>query len=425
MKRLNWFHQMWDKFATRKLPKPQLSLFLALALVPMALLTTYLPTHAQTIEIVRSFDVPPAQPAAGLVEGPDGAFYGTSAGGGAYRAGTVYRITTTGEVTILHSFTRGSDGGGPLGALVRVGDDFYGTTSHGGAIPTSAGTVFRISTAGSLQTILTFNGINGSRPHATLTLGSDGRLYGTTTQGGSNGGGTLFRINTDGSQHEVLHPFNHPGGSSPRAGVIEGEPEVFYGVTETGGASSWGTIYSWSQGTGHVLLNSFAGGSQPGQPRAELFRDSSGNLWGTTAVGGSCGAIFKRLGSTGAIVTVHLFGGNTAGCIPASPLVPGPDGRLWGTMAPATFFGGSLSRAGLNFHCRTAVTAACLNSEGSEMTSAEITWPDSSIRISTSTIPDTFAAFAIGEGCGEICVIAAALSSASDFGMTFGGDSCC
>jgi len=299
----------------------------ALGLVP-------LPAPAQTIEIVRSFEGPPAQPSGGLVAGPDGAFYGTS-GGGAYRAGTVYKITPSGEVTILHSFTGGSGGSGPRGGLVRVGDDFYGTTSTGGVdLPTTPGTVFRISSTGSFETIFRFSSTNGSRPLGTLTLGSDGRLYGTTSQGGSAGAGTLYRINLDGSGHEVLHHFGTPAatGGSPQAGVVEGEPGIFYGVASSGGASSRGTIYSWSEATGHVVVNSFASDSQPGSPLSELFRDSAGNLWGTTALP-SCGAIFKRLASTGQIVTVHLFGCNQAGASPSSPLVPDAIGRLWGTTA--------------------------------------------------------------------------------------------
>src|SRR5262249_22947498 len=140
------------------------------------------PEAPPPVEVVHGFDGPPALPA-GLVEGRDGAFYGTSGEGGAQAQGTVYRITANGELTILHSFTGGADGTNPQGALVWVGGDFYGTTS--GSPPASHGTVFRISTSGALETIFTFSGTDGSGPYATLTLGSDGRLYATTRYDGS------------------------------------------------------------------------------------------------------------------------------------------------------------------------------------------------------------------------------------------------
>lgn len=288
------------------------------------------------IEIVSSFEGPPALPASGLVEGPDGAFYGTSGGGGANALGTVYRITAAGELRILHSFAGGVDGAGPQGGLVRVGDDFYGTTS--GSPPASNGTVFRISMSGTFATVFSFGGTNGSRPYATLTLGSDGRLYGTTLFGGSppafGSNGTLYRLYPDGSGFEVLHSFGAPGdGRVPWAGVIEGEPGTFYGVTSGGGIGpGWGTLYTWDAAGGYAVLHSFAGGVAGTSPQGELFYDgSTGQLWGTTGGGGTtnCGTVFKRPPAA-AVSVVHSFDCVTA-TAPIAGLVLGPDGQLWGT----------------------------------------------------------------------------------------------
>jgi len=289
-------------------------------------------SHGQTVEIVHSFDGSPALPSAGLVEGPDGAFYGTSGGGGAYGRGTVYRITSAGEATILHSFSGGSDGLGPLGGLLRVGDDFYGTTS--GSPPASHGTVFRISTTTPLETIFSFSGTDGSRPFATLIQGSDGWLYGTALFGGTAGSnGTLYRLLPDGTNPEVLHHFGGTAdGRTPRTGVVEGEPGVFYGVTPSGGALARGTLYRWSQANGYALLHSFTTATP--FPQGELYRDPAGDLWGTTAGGGTsaCGTVFKRPASSGVIATVHSFACGASGSAPSAGLVAGPGG-LWGTTA--------------------------------------------------------------------------------------------
>jgi uncharacterized repeat protein (TIGR03803 family) len=128
-----------------------------------------------------------------LVQGSDGNFYGTTLDDGANRSGTIFRMTPSGVLTRLYSFTAGSDGQWPRGALVEGKDGyFYGTTTSGGAY--GSGTVFRITPSGVLSTILQFDGFNGANPAAPLVQATDGSFYGTTANGGAYGFGTVFRL---------------------------------------------------------------------------------------------------------------------------------------------------------------------------------------------------------------------------------------
>ncbi|MGB7769714.1 MAG: choice-of-anchor tandem repeat GloVer-containing protein [Verrucomicrobiia bacterium] len=135
-----------------------------------------------------------ANPYAGLVLGSDGNFYGTTTSGGTYTNGTVFRIGTNGGLTNLYSFTGGIDGATPYAGLVQGSDgNFYGTTVSGGTY--TNGTVFRISTNGVLTNLYSFStGHDGRKPYGGLVQGRDGSFYGTTLQGGTNGYGTVFRL---------------------------------------------------------------------------------------------------------------------------------------------------------------------------------------------------------------------------------------
>jgi len=136
-----------------------------------------------------------AYPQAGLVEGSHGSFYGTTAKGGVYGNGTVFNISENGALTSKYSFTGGNDGGYPVAGLVQGSEgSFYGTTESGGKNG-GYGTVFKISTHGVLTSLYSFAGASdGSQPGAGLVQGSDGNFYGTTSLGGSGCNGVVFRI---------------------------------------------------------------------------------------------------------------------------------------------------------------------------------------------------------------------------------------
>jgi uncharacterized repeat protein (TIGR03803 family) len=139
-------------------------------------------------------------PVSGLVQGSDGNLYGTALDGGTHGDGTVFRISPSGTYTNLHSFVGyPNDGTEPYAGLVQGSDgNFYGTTYQGGT--NNYGTVFRISPSGSFTNLYSFvRPPDGSEPQARLVQGSDGNFYGTAYDGGTNDDGTVFRISPSGS----------------------------------------------------------------------------------------------------------------------------------------------------------------------------------------------------------------------------------
>ncbi len=133
-------------------------------------------------------------PYAGLVPDESGNFFGVTGAGGSFSNGTVFEITASGVFSNLYSFTGGNDGAQPSGGLVEGLDgNFYGTTAYGGAY--GVGTVFRMLPNGTLTTIAQFNGFNGANPSAALLPAADGSLYGTTQNGGAGGAGVIYRLN--------------------------------------------------------------------------------------------------------------------------------------------------------------------------------------------------------------------------------------
>ena len=216
-------------------------------------------------------------PAASLVQGSDGNFYGTTSAGGTVGDGTVYKITPAGTLTTLHSFT-GSDGQRPFGALVQGSDgNFYGTTAGDGTNTTGGkdGTVFKITPSGTLTTLHTFDGTDGSDSVAALALGSDGNFYGTTRQGGSKGVGTVFVI-SPGGVFNTLYSFSGPDGANPESDLVQDNNGNFYGTTFAGGTSNDGTIFVITTAGALTVLHDFAG--TDGQSRRAISR------WDPTAV---------------------------------------------------------------------------------------------------------------------------------------------
>jgi uncharacterized repeat protein (TIGR03803 family) len=285
-------------------------------------------------------------PAAGLVQGSDGNLYGTTARGGASGMGTVFEMTSAGVLRTLVSFNS-TDGAVPLSPLVQASDgNFYGTTEYGGTNRNN-GTVFQMTPAGALTTLVSFNGSNGSYPAAGLVQGSDGNLYGTTSQGGDlsvnggTGGGTVFKM-TPAGLLTTLVVFNGTGGMNSTAGLVQGTNGNFYGTTAYGGNLSanagfgFGTVFRMTSAGALTTLVSFnlANGYIPS---AGLVQGSDGNFYGTTDGGGAggCGTVFKMT-PAGVLTTLVSFNG-ADGNSPQAPLVQGSDGNFYGT----TTYGGA------------------------------------------------------------------------------------
>jgi uncharacterized repeat protein (TIGR03803 family) len=202
-------------------------------------------------------------PVAGLVQGADDNFYGTTITYAAGADGSVFQMTPAGIVTTLHTFS-GMDGSWPVASLVQgPNGNFYGTTAQGGpessvCVETGCGTVFEITTTGQLNTLHFFSGPDGLSPNGALVLGTDGNFYGTTSQGGPDnpkcqfGCGTIFQITPDGT-FKTLHNFSGADGEYPYIGLVQASDGNFYGTTYVGGTSKacpsgCGTVFQLSMG---------------------------------------------------------------------------------------------------------------------------------------------------------------------------------
>jgi uncharacterized repeat protein (TIGR03803 family) len=181
-------------------------------------------------------------PSGRLIEMPDGSFYGTTIWGGPpnsvnpYGSGTVFRLSTNGQITTVAAFD-GLTGGRPQGMILASDGNFYGTTLDPGA-----GTVFKMTPAGALSVLTYFHGRDGDQPEGLLLEASDGFLYGTTSRGGSYGAGNVFRVSTNGVLTTIVS-FDGTNGLSPAAGLIQASDGNLCGTTYAGGASDLGTIF--------------------------------------------------------------------------------------------------------------------------------------------------------------------------------------
>ena len=278
-------------------------------------------------------------PAGALVQGSDGNFYGTTAGyssssgHGPNYNGTIYRITPEGAVTVLYAFTGGDDGRGALGLVQGSDGNFYGTTS---------GTLFRVTPAGGFTTLYTATGAAAYSINGSLVLGSDGNFYGTTGYGGASGDGTVFRF-TPAGVVTTLHAFTGgKDGSAPLGGLVQAGTGAFYGTTSAGGKEGYGTIFKMTHAGALTTIYNFTGGADGESPESSLVRGSDGNFYGTTPYGTSeayntvfgsvaAGTVFQ-LTPADAFTTLYVFGTVSGdGNYPSTPLVQGSDGSFYGT----------------------------------------------------------------------------------------------
>ena len=266
------------------------------------------------------------RPLAGVVAGDGGVLYGTASAGGiedidGVGGGTVFSLTPPASPdlpwteSVLYSFSGLSDGNAPCAPLaIGSGGVLYGTTDYGGA--SNAGTVFSLSPPASPggvwseSVLLAFTGAgagDGAWPLAGVALGDGGVLYGTTQAGGTSGRGTVFSLTPpavpgDPWTGAVLYSFTGlQDGSIPTAGVVPGIGGVLYGVTEFGGVSGAGAIFSltppaslggsWTES----VVYSFTGLSEGGWPVAGMAAGGSGEFYGTACCGGTseAGTVFR------------------------------------------------------------------------------------------------------------------------------------
>ncbi len=275
-----------------------------------------------------------------LVRDAQGNLYGTTWGGGAYSDGTVFKLDTSGNETVLYSFTGPPYGAYPQAGLVRDAQgNLYGTTYWGGV--SNSGTVFKLDTSGNETVLHSFgeNSGDGTYPSAGLVRDAQGNLYGTTAFGGAYGGsGTVFKVDPTGNE-TVLYSFTGTGGDGrvPYAGLVRDAQGNLYGATWGGGAYSDGTVFKLDTSGNETVLYSFTGPPDGAYPQAGLVRDAQGNLYGTTYRGGvsNSGTVFK-LDTSGNETVLHSFTGPPDGAYPQADLVRDAQGNLYGT----TYHGG-------------------------------------------------------------------------------------
>jgi uncharacterized repeat protein (TIGR03803 family) len=218
-------------------------------------------TPSGTLTTLHSFDGTDGAYPEGLVLATNGDFYGTTGGGYNHGCsggcGTIFKITPSGTLTTLHGFEGLEDGANPSGLVQAIDGNLYGTTTFGGSRNCNyggCGTVFKITPSGTLTTLYFFDGgTDGSTPWAGLVQATDGKLYGTTLIGGPNDAGTIFEITTSGTL-TTLYTFclqnGCPDGDGPRGELVQATNGTFYGTTFAGGANGDGTVFSLSAGLG-------------------------------------------------------------------------------------------------------------------------------------------------------------------------------
>lgn len=308
--------------------------------------------------VIYSFGAPSSTdgttPMSGLID-VNGTFYGTTANGGAGNCanpgcGTVFALSPSGTESILYSFRGGSDGAHPVGGLIDVKGTLYGTTSQGGNGHACCGTVFALTPSGAETVLVRFQGAkkDGSEPLGDL-IDVKGELYGTTRYGGPAGAGTIFAVSLSGAE-SIVYAFKGSGadGAEPFAGLTAAGGKLV-GTTRYGGGSTncgalgCGTVFEATLAGSETVLYSFNGGTDGFAPVGKIFAQK-GEFYGTTLNGGyagcgggvGCGTIFTLNGKGEKSLLYTFRGGKKAGAFPWAGFTA-LDGKLYST----TFSGGS------------------------------------------------------------------------------------
>ncbi len=266
--------------------------------------------HAATLTTIHNFAGASdgSNPVDGLLLGANGAFYGTTSTGGPSGLGVVFQMGAKGHETVLHGFLGGADGATPNGGLIEAGGNtLFGTTTGGGAH--GAGTVYSVQ--GTNETVLySFAGGagDGATPLAGLLSDSKGNLYGTTSAGGPAGTGTVFELlaptsKTGAWTEKVLYSFaGGTDGATPVGRVSLDSAGNVYGTTSLGGTNGYGTVFELQAGSWHeTILHNFVNGNDGGTPYAGLVADKQGNFYGAATQGGvnGGGTVFELSPSQG------------------------------------------------------------------------------------------------------------------------------
>ncbi len=267
---------------------------------------------------------------AGLIQAKDGNLYGTAEGGGINFQGSIFKLPLSGSAATIYSFPLGTSGAKPFGRLAQgVDGNYYGTTSAGGT--NSAGTLFRMASNNAVTFLYSFTtGVDGAAPMAGLVQAADGNFYGTASAGGAHLAGSLFKITPSGVFTPLYSFTGGADGAVPVDGLIQGRDGKLYGTTLEGGINNYGTVFSVTTNgllTTLATFDLFNGAF----PQAGLIQAVDGNFYGTTIEGGESGdgTVFS-LTTNGLLTTLFAFD-FTNGSGPAAEVIQGTDGNLYGT----------------------------------------------------------------------------------------------
>ncbi len=271
-------------------------------------------TDSNGIEaVLHSFQGPTdgLQPNGSLAVDTALTLYGTTAGGGGSGLGVVYKIDAASKQTILHTFTGTADGSQPSGSVIRdASGNLFGVTSAGGHF--SAGVVYKITAAGQFSVLYHFTGGNdGGAPLGALLSDASGNLFGTTSIGGANKAGVVFKL-TPTLQQSVLYAFTGgTDGGNPQGNVVADAAGNLFGTTPAGGFSGFGEVFQITPAGVFSVLHSFHNAGDGKTPSPDLSIESSGRLYGATqgiytCGTGTCGTVF-RLDPNGKLVPLHYF----------------------------------------------------------------------------------------------------------------------
>ncbi|MFL5788511.1 MAG: choice-of-anchor tandem repeat GloVer-containing protein [Flavisolibacter sp.] len=287
-------------------------------------------TNFQVIHAFNNNAVEGSYPFGSLIVGTDGLLYGNTNIGGPNGTGTIFKMTTTGTLTVLHSYVQVTEGGNPSGSLLKGFDgNYYGLTIRGGV--SLYGTAFKISSTGTFKVLNSFNGgIQGSVPFESMIQAIDKGLYGTTSGGGSTDNGAIFKI--CGGVTTIVHSFiRNTEGSIPKGSLIQAKDSNYYGLASYGGTGSAGTVFKLTRTGVFSVLHHFNSPTDGGIPLGSLLQGPDGYLYGMTSTGGTngSGTIFK-ISTTGVFSVLFAFVSATTGAAPEGNLVLGADGNFYG-----------------------------------------------------------------------------------------------
>jgi uncharacterized repeat protein (TIGR03803 family) len=320
-------------------------------------------TNGTAYTILKAFPDWGKSPFGSLVQGPDGSYYGMTYGGGTYNLyGTIFKITPTGVLTLLHQFNYTTDGGYPYGTLTLGKDgNFYGLTSAGGT--NSYGTIFKLTPTGVFTVLRNFSYVSdGANPHGQLVQAKDSSFYGMTYGGGASGAGTIFKFKPP-SSFTLLKSLNGTteGGYSKGSLAFASDSNL-YGITYQGGIYNNGTIFRISRTGTFKVIRNMKITTDGGYSRSSLVQGPDGYLYGMAYNGGTNaqGTIFKINPTDTTFSVIRNFNCGTDGCNPAGSLIVGSDGLLYGMASSSGAHGGGtifkISTTGTTFTVLRSLT---------------------------------------------------------------------